>query len=78
MRVLEYHGTGPAGVRIPGVGEVRRGQTLHVPDEIAEQLLARDPDTWKEHKAKAKGTKKGGAGEAGASEEPAKTEEGGG
>ncbi len=46
MEILKYKGTGPAEVMLPGVGAVRRGGTIHVPDEMAEELVKTRPDEW--------------------------------
>ena len=53
MEILKYKGTGPAEVMLPGVGAVRRGGTIHVPDEMAEELVRDRPDDWEFDQVKA-------------------------
>lgn len=52
MEILKYKGAGPAEVMLPGVGTVRRGGTIHVPDEMAEELVRDRPDDWEFDQAK--------------------------
>jgi len=52
VEVLKYKGTGPAEVALPGVGTVRRGGTIPVPDEMAEELVTTRPDDWEFDQAK--------------------------
>ncbi len=53
MEILKYKGAGPAEVMLPGVGAVRRGGTIHVPDEMAEELVRDRPDDWEFDQVKA-------------------------
>lgn len=55
METLRYVGEeGPAGMKVPGCGEVRRGKTIDVPDEMAAVMLKRGgPKNWELAKAKA-------------------------
>jgi len=53
VEILKYKGAGPAEVRLPGVGAVRRGGTIHVPDEMAEELVRDRPDDWEFDQVKA-------------------------
>lgn len=47
METLKYKGaTGPAEVMLPEVGTVRRGETIDVPDEMAEAMVKERPDEW--------------------------------
>jgi len=46
VEILKYKGTGPAEIMLPGVGSVRRGGTIHVPDEMAEELVTTRPGDW--------------------------------
>ncbi len=52
MEILKYKGTGPVEVVLPGVGTVRRGGTIPVPDEMAEELVTTRPDDWEFDQAK--------------------------
>ncbi|MCK4513463.1 hypothetical protein KAW64_17065 [bacterium] len=56
MEILKYKGTGPAEVKLPWGEKVRRGKTIHVPDEIAEELVRDRPDDWEFDQAKVKVT----------------------
>ena len=53
MEILKYKGAGPAEVMLPGVGAGRRGGTIHVPDEMAEELVRDRPDDWEFDQVKA-------------------------
>lgn len=46
MEILKYKGAGPAEVMLPWGERVRRGGTIHVPDEMAEELVRDRPDDW--------------------------------
>lgn len=47
MERLKYVGEfGPKRVSVPGCGEVERGGTLDVPNEVADRLLDRQPTEW--------------------------------
>jgi len=51
MERLKYVGAvGPKRVKVPGCGEVSRGEKLSVPDEMAAALVKQNPENWEREK----------------------------